>query len=176
MLTFATKLMLQIKNVTIANSISLVQSKLLFEPFQPWLVSRCDGYISTISCDIHLRAYRLSLIVRISWKLFVRRHDATMIRSTTIELWYMRLIISLKGLLKDPYFQSFMSKKRWYLKNVFWMIDLEIRVKVTVDIIICLDTFNDYITKISLAKNSQLNQNEKPSKQICTKYSDFYGI
>ena len=77
------------------------------------------------------------------------------------ELWWMRLIISLKGLLKDPYFQSLMSKKRCYLKNVFWMIDLEIRVKVTVDIIICLDTFNDYITKISLAKNSQLNQNEK---------------
>ena len=86
-----------------------------------------------------------------------------MIGSTTIELWCMRLIISLKGLLKDPYFQSLMSKKRWYLKNVFWMIDLEIMVKVTVDIIICLDTFNDYINKISAAQNSQLNQNEKPS-------------
>ena len=64
-------------------------------------------------------------------------------------------------LIKGPLFSKRHVKKSWYLKNVFWMIDLEIRVKVTVDIIICLDTFNDYITKISLEKNSQLNQNEK---------------
>ena len=33
-------------------------------------------------------------------------------------------------------------------KMLFQMNDLEIRVKMTVDIILCQDTFNDYITKI----------------------------
>ena len=79
-------------------------------------------------------------------------------------------------LIKGSLFSKRHVKKRWYLKNVFLMIDLEIKVKVTVDIIICQDTFNDYIAKISSAKNSQLNQNKKTSKQICNQYSGFYGI
>ena len=39
-----------------------------------------------------------------------------------------------------------MFKTAGTFKKIFQMINLEIRVKMTVDIILCQDTFNDYIT------------------------------
>ena len=39
-----------------------------------------------------------------------------------------------------------MFKTAGTFKMIFQMINLEIRVKMTVDIILCQDTFNDYIT------------------------------
>ena len=56
------------------------------------------------------------------------------------------------------------------------MIDLEIKVKVTVDIIICLDTFNDYIAKISPAKKLSAESKSKNPLNRYALYSGFYGI